>query len=409
MDKIIHLSLTRKNVPTRIDVVQYATKPSIIFVLEDFTPGSGARANLYIEKPDGTKIYNACTISGNQITYKPTTQSFAALGKNKCQLQIIESNGTAVSFLIYADVTENIIDASAVESQDEFTALEQALQEVESIEGSINTLQKGTLASGVDFNNVEVGTWNLASASTYSNAPSDYAGGGILVVSKTSTNGRIIEQLYTQTRAWFRVWNTVTWGEWQDVSALNQGVLPNNTDFDNVINEGQWAIPTANDYGHEPPGRKAAGGILSNTFAGGITVQIAYLHTRVMWLRTRFSDTWRPWARFTPSPTNEDTISIPSVNYVGRLYASSKTLSFFVPMSFDCRGMTFTLGNKPLLNFYHPDGYLQADLSSATWTVSGYVNGISITITTDTAIALSSGKGMTVSPNAAINLTFAWS
>ena len=73
MDKIVHLSLTKKDVPKRIDVVQYATTPSIIFVLDDYTPTG--TASLYIQKPDGTKIYNACTISGNQVTYKPTTQS----------------------------------------------------------------------------------------------------------------------------------------------------------------------------------------------------------------------------------------------------------------------------------------------------------------------------------------------
>ena len=137
MNKIVHLSLTKKDVPIRVDVVQYATTPSIVFVLDDYTPGSGATASLYIKKPDGTEIYNSCTISGNQVTYKPTTQSFASLGTSKCQLQIIESGDTAVSFLIYADVTENIIDSSAIESQDEFTALEEALQTVSSYDARI--------------------------------------------------------------------------------------------------------------------------------------------------------------------------------------------------------------------------------------------------------------------------------
>ena len=137
MNKIVHLSLTNKSVPARFDVVQYATNPAITFVLDDYTPGSGATASLYIKKPDGTEIYNSCTISGNQVTYKPTTQSFASLGTSKCQLQIIESGDTAVSFLIYADVTENIIDSSAIESQDEFTALEEALQTVSAYDGRI--------------------------------------------------------------------------------------------------------------------------------------------------------------------------------------------------------------------------------------------------------------------------------
>lgn len=137
MDKIIHLSLTRKSVPTRIDVVQYATRPNIVFVIDDYSIPEGSTVSLYIKKPDDTEIFNYCEFEDNQVTYTPTTQSFAVLGTSKCQLQIVESDGTAVSFLIYADVTENIIDSSAIESQDEFTALEEALQTVSDYDGRI--------------------------------------------------------------------------------------------------------------------------------------------------------------------------------------------------------------------------------------------------------------------------------
>lgn len=137
MNKYVHLQITNKSVPIRIDVVQYATKPNIVFVLDDYEPTG--TASLYIEKPDGTKIYNACTIDGNQITYEPTTQSFAVLGVSECQLQIVEADGTALSFIIYAEVTKNIVDASAIESQDEFTALEQALQTVSDFDSRITS------------------------------------------------------------------------------------------------------------------------------------------------------------------------------------------------------------------------------------------------------------------------------
>lgn len=139
MNKYVHLQITNKSVPIRIDVVQYATKPNIVFVLDDYEPTG--TASLYIEKPDGTKIYNACTIDGNQITYEPTTQSFAVLGVSECQLQIVEADGTALSFIIYAEVTKNIVDASAIESQDEFTALEQALQTVSEYDSRITQAQ----------------------------------------------------------------------------------------------------------------------------------------------------------------------------------------------------------------------------------------------------------------------------
>lgn len=171
MNKIVNLSLAKKSVPVRMDVVQYATKPNIVFVLDDYLPGLSAVASLYIEKPDGTKIYNACTIDGNQVTYEPTTQSFASLGINKCQLQIIESNDTAVSFLVYADVTENIIDSSAIESQDEFTALEQAIQtvgDITEIENRVTIAEENIVAVENRVTSVEEGKYDLGTYTTAS-------------------------------------------------------------------------------------------------------------------------------------------------------------------------------------------------------------------------------------------------
>lgn len=144
MNKIVHLSITRKDVPTVIDVVQYATKPDIIFIIDDYEVKPGTTASLYIEKPDGTKVYNACTVDGNHLIYESTTQSFPLTGVSICQLQLIESEDTAMSFLIIAHVTKNIVDSSAVESQDEFTALEQALQTVSQYDGRIEVLENKT-------------------------------------------------------------------------------------------------------------------------------------------------------------------------------------------------------------------------------------------------------------------------
>lgn len=221
MNKIVHLSLSKKDVPIRIDVVQYATIPSIVFVLDDYTPGSGATANLYIKKPDGTEIYNSCTISGNQITYKPTTQSFAALGVSKCQLQIIETSGTAVSFLIYADVTENIIDSSAIESQDEFTALEDALREVESWESNA-FLYKGRLATGTDLNNLmEQGRWHFGGSDNIVNTPTGVTWGLIEILRNGNTGGIVMQRLTSNNKIYLRQTTNSgsTWLTWATFSS----------------------------------------------------------------------------------------------------------------------------------------------------------------------------------------------
>lgn len=151
MNKIIELSIARKSVPIRFDVVQYATKPNIVFVLDDYELSLSAIASLYIEKQDGTKVYNNCTIVDNKIIYKPTTQSFTEVGTARCQLQIIDSRDTALSFLMYANITENIVDADAIESSDEFTALEEALQTV----GDITALENRVSANEADIESIE--------------------------------------------------------------------------------------------------------------------------------------------------------------------------------------------------------------------------------------------------------------
>lgn len=214
MNKIVHLSLTNKSVPARFDVVQYATNPAITFVFDDYIPSGTAR--LYIEKPDGTKIYNTCTISGNNVTYKPTTQSFAAVGINKGQLQILEPNGTAVSFVMFIDVAENIIDSSAIESKDEFTALEDALREVESWESNA-FLYKGRLTTGTDLNDfMEQGRWHFGTSDNIVNAPEGVTWGLLEILRNGNAGGIVIQRLTVNNRVYIRqTANTgSTWSTW---------------------------------------------------------------------------------------------------------------------------------------------------------------------------------------------------
>ena len=171
MRKTIHISLTTKSIPVRFDVVQYATYPEIEFICDDFIPSGSAR--IYVKKPSGAKVYNDCTIEGNSIIYKVTNQTFAELGINECQLEVMMSDGTAVSFKMFAHSSENIIDSEAVESTDEFTALEEALSTVGQYdsriaqnESNISDLQSdvadNTSAIATNTANISTNTTNIA-------------------------------------------------------------------------------------------------------------------------------------------------------------------------------------------------------------------------------------------------------
>lgn len=125
------ISVLKKELTTRIDYVQGTNGIPILFNIVDYSIPSGATANIYIKKPSGKQIYNSCTISEQVITVQPTTQMFAESGKQFGQLQILNSEKILKSFLILFNVEKSIVDDTAIESSDEFTALEDALNSID--------------------------------------------------------------------------------------------------------------------------------------------------------------------------------------------------------------------------------------------------------------------------------------
>lgn len=127
----IKLRFANKGLTQVVDYVQGTNTIPIVFDIVDYNIPAGATANIYIKKPSGAQIYNSCSISGNEITVNPTTQMFAEAGKQFGQLQILNSEKILESFLILFNVEKSIVDDTAIESSDEFTALEDALNSID--------------------------------------------------------------------------------------------------------------------------------------------------------------------------------------------------------------------------------------------------------------------------------------
>lgn len=127
----IKLRVANKGLTQVVDYVQGTNTIPIVFDIVDYNIPAGATANIYIKKPSGAQIYNSCTISENEVTVQPTTQMFAESGKQFGQLQILSGQKILESFLILFDVEKSIVDDSAIESSDEFTALEDALNSID--------------------------------------------------------------------------------------------------------------------------------------------------------------------------------------------------------------------------------------------------------------------------------------
>lgn len=100
--------------------------------------------NIYVKKPDGTIIYNACTVSGNQVRAMFTNQALAVAGNAQVELEIISQDDTISTPIARIDILPTNIDSEAIESSNEFTALTEALN---SVAGSVSSANKATQAA----------------------------------------------------------------------------------------------------------------------------------------------------------------------------------------------------------------------------------------------------------------------
>lgn len=160
MNKIVSLYLSRRDVPTRMDVVQGATTPGITFILEDYEPNVGAQAQIFIKKKE-SEVFNACTVSGNTVTFSPSTGTFDQVGECQGQLQIVSGGKIAVSYRLFIKVEPNIIDGDAIEASDDFSALQEALIEV----GDISEYKAQTTQNTSDIAGIKTKTDKIIYAS----------------------------------------------------------------------------------------------------------------------------------------------------------------------------------------------------------------------------------------------------
>lgn len=168
----IKLRVANKGLTQVVDYVQGTNTIPIVFDIVDYNIPAGATANIYIKKPSGAQIYNSCSISGNEITVNPTTQMFAESGKQFGQLQILNSEKILESFLILFNVEKSIVDDTAIESSDEFTALEDALN---SIDDSATEAKNAVSAANQAVSDAQIAIENANTAISGANAAASSA------------------------------------------------------------------------------------------------------------------------------------------------------------------------------------------------------------------------------------------
>ena len=95
---------------------------------------SGVTAVLRAKKPSGAVLYNTCTVTADgNVEYIITTQTVAEVGKLPCELQLSQGGKVIFSPNFTLLVYKNLSVDSEVESLDEFTALQAAINRAESL------------------------------------------------------------------------------------------------------------------------------------------------------------------------------------------------------------------------------------------------------------------------------------
>lgn len=195
MNNTVNIKAAKYEPPVLIHYVQGSTEIPLEFNITDYEIPSGSTARIYIKRPDNTESYNDCTIDGNVITYKPTAQFFSVAGICTGQLQIMIGDDFLVTFPLVFDVAKNIIDDSAIESSNEYGALESLLQEAqenipaagEAAEAANQAAQAANTAAG-EANEAAEDANDAATAATNAASSANQAAGSANQAATNATN-----------------------------------------------------------------------------------------------------------------------------------------------------------------------------------------------------------------------------
>lgn len=119
----------REGIQARVEMVQGDSGREVIFSAQDIVLTSDMSAKIYVEKPSGLASYRNAEIRDNAVCVKTTTQMLAETGTCLGQIQLYQGDEKVTSFLFRLEVKKSIVNASSIESKDEFTILEQTIQE----------------------------------------------------------------------------------------------------------------------------------------------------------------------------------------------------------------------------------------------------------------------------------------
>lgn len=157
MQKVVHrlrLDLERPG----IQAVSYMRKGDTLsrrMVLSLYEQGKpyriedGVTARIRGKKSDGTILYNDCFVQDNCIVVDVTTQMLAALGEVECELNLYGTSNAILTTPRFSIVVEDVLLADGqLESQNEFTAMTKATEEMKTLYNTVDEAYKSGAFKG---------------------------------------------------------------------------------------------------------------------------------------------------------------------------------------------------------------------------------------------------------------------
>lgn len=169
----------------------------------------GSVVTLYARKPDGTVSYSLCSVEDGAVEHTFTSGELAAAGEVLCEVRITTGGDTPVvlSSPQFGVIVENVLqDDDAIASTNEYSALTQAIAEMEDLcEATEEAAQSANTAAGA-----------ASSAANSANAAAQAA---------NSAAEGIQEALAGKTTSYVLQWTDAQYEEYEAVMAQNEPVL----------------------------------------------------------------------------------------------------------------------------------------------------------------------------------------
>lgn len=154
LTQTIEIQVNNPGLIPQINAIQADSGRTLDCIISDMAIPAGATARIYAQKPSGAKVFNNCAISDRTVSVGLTTQILAELGRTVCQVQITQGTEKVTSFDFIINVMKSRIDSTAIESTDEFTALDEALAQADALLDNLSnqpiTFTKATTVSELE-------------------------------------------------------------------------------------------------------------------------------------------------------------------------------------------------------------------------------------------------------------------